>query len=312
MQDVIFLSEEEMKLRDEDKKWFTGEIARQLAEVVDSFKPYGWRKLVHVLRELGPIIGTCSFVLGLIAIIITLAVFAGNKISQESEFRGKTGQRLDSIETRLSGIEKSILSIQVKQTAIGPISQKNVKDATQILESARKNHIQIPPSVVEESGKSFINASRTNPDAWDAAMRFAEYRSYLNSFVPSPLPAKAAITTTEYFLPTPKGLPKPELNVVGEVPADKAARFNVIGQGLRTNTGFGNEFILVSNGAIAVDDYELRNVVFQNVHIVYRGRPIQMTNVYFIGCTFEFIQDSNSIEVAGAILSGPSVTLWLS
>jgi len=148
MQDAItFLSEEEMKLRDEDKKWFAEEIARQLDEVVGSFKPHGWRKLVHLLRELGPIIGTCSFVLALIALVITLGIFSANKISQESEFRGTTTEQLKTVNLRLSGIENTLgfLRAQTVAQKYSTIPVPELKKHRDELATARKTLSSIPP-----------------------------------------------------------------------------------------------------------------------------------------------------------------------
>jgi hypothetical protein len=51
--------DEDMKLRDDDKKWIKKEIEEQiqaaLAHIIDSLKPHGWRKAASVVRELGPL-----------------------------------------------------------------------------------------------------------------------------------------------------------------------------------------------------------------------------------------------------------------
>jgi len=247
-----------------------------------------------------------------IAIIITLGIFATNRVSQESEFRGTTGQQLKTIEQHLSSIDTAILALRVGQAANGPTNKKNVADAKQILESAIKNAIRLPANVVEQSGKDFIGAASKEPAAWDAALRFVEYRSYLNTFNQSVIPSGPRNTNTQYTITSPLGYPPPSLSVVGLVRADQAARLNRIGQGLQTDTEYGNAFIVQVGSGVILDGYELRNVVFQNVHVVYQGGPIQMKNVYFIGCTFDFVSDTHGKEMAAAILSSPAINLAFS
>ncbi len=289
----------------ENQQWIEDRIQRAI-------HPNGWKKTANWLRYWS-LTGVCITIFGtLIAIIITVGIFATNRVSQESEFRGTTQTRLANIETRLGGIEGSLLSLRATQAANLPTDKKNIAEAKAILDTAKQSAIKLPASVVEHSGKNFINAASKEPAAWDVALRFAEYRSYLNTFNPDVIPSGKRNTKTEYWIMSPSGYARPSLDVTGIVPADQAARFNRIGEGLKTDTGYGNAFIISTRGGVILDGYELKNVVFQYTHIVYRGGPLQAKNVYFIGCTFDFISDKNSKEMVAAILSSPAISLGLS
>ena len=63
-----------------------------------------------------------------------------------------------------------------------------------------------------------------------------------------------------------------------------------------------------SGGGMVLDGWQLRNVIFQNVHIVYNGGPLIMNNVYFVNCTFEMKADKNTQGLALASFSpNPSI-----
>jgi hypothetical protein len=294
-----------MPLSEDNQKWVRDEIKSAIF-------PNGWSRVANRIRYWSLPAACVGGVLALVAIVINQNNSLNNRVSQESEFRGSTTVRLKTIEDRLSGIEKSLLTIRIGQASSSPISQRNIKDAKQVLESAKKDGVQLPTDVVEQSGKNFIKIASKEPAAWDVALRFAEYRSYLNTFNPSVLPPGARLPGTMYTAMVEVGYTPVAFSVVGAVPIDKAARFNKIGEALRFNTNQGNAFIIGVGGAVSIDDYELRNVVFQSVHIMYRGGPLQTKNVYFIDCTFDFPSSLNGQEIATAILSSPSINLALS
>jgi hypothetical protein len=220
--------------------------------------------------------------------------------------------KLDGLTQRMATIEGKLDGLIIQRFAAQPTDKKNIAEAKAIINTAKQSAIKLPPSIVEQSGKAFINAASKEPAAWDVALRFAEYRSYLNTFNPDVIPSGNRATNTEYTLSSPIGYAKPSLSITGLVSADQAARFNRIGEGLKTDTVYGNAFIIVTGGAAILDGYELKNVVFQNTHVVYLGGPLQLKNVYFIGCTFDFISDNNGKEMVAAILSSPAISLGLS
>ena len=104
--------EEDMKLREEDKVWLTTEIESQISKAImaagEVFRPEGWRKATNFLREWGLVTVTIATPLTLLAIVVTLAIFAGTGIKESALFRGQTGTRLDAIEKRLDKIDNAL------------------------------------------------------------------------------------------------------------------------------------------------------------------------------------------------------------
>lgn len=53
---------------------------------------------------------------------------------------------------------------------------------------------------------------------------------------------------------------------------------------------------------MTLDGYRLKNVVFDNVTVVYRGGPLIMESVYFVNCKFELQKDDRGQKFAQDIL----------
>jgi hypothetical protein len=60
--------------------------------------------------------------------------------------------------------------------------------------------------------------------------------------------------------------------------------------------------MVISNSPFIVDTLYLKHVIFQNSHIIYRGGPVILEDVYFVNCTFEVVQQSAGQSFAKAIL----------
>jgi hypothetical protein len=46
-------------------------------------------------------------------------------------------------------------------------------------------------------------------------------------------------------------------------------------------------YLLIEHTVIDIDGFFLRNVVFRDSHIIYKGAPIDMQGTYFVRCTFD-------------------------
>jgi hypothetical protein len=298
-----------MKLRDDDKKWLSDEIARQLKEVIDALKPHGWHKLAHLLRQLGPIIGSCAFVLALFAAVITLGIFATNRISQESEFRGSTQVRLTNIEGRLGGIETNLLALRAAQAASLPTDKKNIAEAKAILNTAKQSATKLPADVVEQSGKAFIDAAAKEPASWTAALDFINYRSSMVVYTRDVKTVDTSGGMTNFNLgPTVSGKPVPKLSHIplGVAPKD-AARFETIGQNLNEHLQFGTSQLILTGGAISLDDKYVRHVLFIGVEVHYTGKPLILQDAVFASCTFIFDNTQLGRELGRVLLASSPV-----
>jgi hypothetical protein len=217
---------------------------------------------------------------------------------------------VQQIKTQLSDL---LSDLQLRRLADNPANPENIKQAQNVLQTAQANKVTLTPDTIADTGRKFVIATTSNPDAWNAVFEFLKYRSYLNlqlNVTPSPSGAPSN-TTTQYTVNHPSNMPLPIFNVAGLTSKDKAARLNPIGQELRSTSDYGNQWIIATGGGVLLDGYQFKNVVFTGVHVVYMGGSLRMENVYFVGCTFDFVRNAHSQEIAVNVLSSPAVTVTI-
>jgi hypothetical protein len=170
---------------------------------------------------------------------------------------------------------------------------------------AKNQNVTVDPQIVTEVGTKLVAASRENAGAWDAVLRWVNYKSFNNSFSASlPDTTNVAEFRDKYVINIPNGATKPTFSLKGFAPADTAAETGYIGQGDR-NKGLtsGPEWIIAEGGAVGLDGIYLRNVIFHNVYVQYFGQPLRMKNVYFIDCTFDMKVVPETRQFAIALLA---------
>jgi hypothetical protein len=129
------------------------------------------------------------------------------------------------------------------------------------------------------------------------------YKSFLDSFsLNVPSGAEGKLVTQYNRANIPAGDAEPRFAVTGIVPKNQAARFDYIGQDLNENQADGNAAILLVGGGQVLDGLQLKNVVFTGVHVVYKGGPLRMENVYFVNCRFDVEPESNGQQFAKSVL----------
>jgi len=224
--------------------------------------------------------------------------------------------RLGGIEKDVSYLVKSVGELQIKKASEDAGSPESIKQAQDVLADATKRNIKISKEVVAKSGADFIAASPNSPQAWNAALAFLDYKSFLNSSAEIPVKSEnltSASSSTHYDVQTPVGAPHPKFSVAGIVSKTEAAKFNHIGTDFNKDLTIGNAFIVADGGTVVLDDLDLRNEVFRNVHVYYYGKQVILANVYFLNCTFTIVQQANGTGLALAVLNpAPSTTFTAS
>ena len=233
------------------------------------------------------------------------------KLAPNIEKLDTLGQRVAKIEGRLEGLKIQSLAMQPKKGA-------NAKQASEILNTAKKEGTSLDPKVITVAGQEFISAgvSSSDPDVWKTGLAFLGYRSFLNSALAPP---------TDKFAPRDKvSLPwKFKINVkaqakfqytlaTGEiVPAEKSAVLEPIDSPLNVGEKVGFEYLVISDPSTTVilDGLRLKNIIFKDIKIQYEGGKVQMENVYFVNCTFEVFKKPNGKNFASTVLaSAPATT----
>jgi hypothetical protein len=182
-----------------------------------------------------------------------------------------------------------------------------------LVQVARTSKIPIEQQNLQEVGEKIVSASRNNPAAWNVALDFLNYKSFLDALSPK---VPTGTTSTKFFIthyatvvPPPPGDRKPTFRILDNiaVPIEQAAKFNPIGEDENKGLSEGDPFLFVDGGGVVIDRLELKNVIFQGVHIVYHGGPLKMSNVYFVNCVFDVTKEQRGENFASTFLkSGPS------
>jgi hypothetical protein len=299
-----------MAIRNDDWQAINERIDDVVKAAVAPLKPQGLRKVMAVVREVGTIGTVIGLFLTLVAITLGSLYQSFGHVEKEATFRTETKDTLDHIDDHLKKIDDTLSAIQLASAARDPADPKNALEAKRLVTVARENSIQLPSAVIQENGLRFVEASEKSPVAWDTALAFLAYKSFINTFainIPNFQADKAG--TTAILMNYPLGQNPPKFFSAGTAPKDLAAQLMKIGDDMNAGKNFGIGYIFGFGGATVLDGMQLRNVVFRDVHVVYSGGPLKMTNVFFLNCTFEMKPDTNTLKFASAALTpGPATS----
>jgi len=286
-----------MAFSQENEKWI-------LEQIQQAMYPNGWKKIANWLRYWGVLGVLVTATISLIAMALTLGIFAVNRTNEESRFRGST-------EARLTQIETSLEALRLKQVSGSPTDPKSIKEAKALIQSARSNQLRLNKDAVTDAGERFVEVGNKNPDAWDAALEFLKYRTYLNSVTVN-LGPQVAITkeiSTNFQVPyknVPEGM---NLTTIGLSNPSDAAQLRLLSEpNLNTNLAASPTFLVVRAQNVLLDGLYAKKVIFTDSHIIYKGGLVTLDQVYFLNCTFEILRDSLGQTLAKAILSSDPAT----
>jgi hypothetical protein len=104
-----------------------------------------------------------------------------------------------------------------------------------------------------------------------------------------------------------KPVPQPSHIPVPVAPED-AARFETIGKNLNANLTVGSAQLILTGGAVILDDKFVRHVTFQGVEIHYSGKQLRLQDAIFINCTFVMDNTLPARQLGKSLLAESSVT----
>lgn len=174
-----WIAEKKMPFSAENQQWVRDEIHDEIRKALGALNPpTRAKRLLHSLRDLGLTAAIYAVPIGLLAAVVALSIALTNRAGTEATFRGKTDEKL-------SGIERQLIDLRAL-TASSQSSKSQNQDAAKALpaEARQKAIPPIPAPVIEQAGKSFIEASHDDPKAWGVALDFVSYRSSQNQEPP--------------------------------------------------------------------------------------------------------------------------------
>jgi hypothetical protein len=253
---ALAVEDDDMRLREDDRKWISDEITRQVGRgigaAVEEFKPHGLAKAVFILRQLGPIATIIAVFVAVIAIAATQFNLANTRLAKQASFETKTDKRLDDIEGTLKEIQGDLAKQSIISHASLPLSdfKATLPDLSSAITTVQKQNLALSPMVIDDLRQKFVAVDTTTPGYWPTVLQFLQFASA--GLAPANVPPPGA---------------KPNIR-----------------------TSFGNWFdhngvvgaTVMLDGGVLVDDH------FENCRVIFTNTPVKMTNVTFVNSIFEF------------------------
>jgi hypothetical protein len=283
-------------------------VGDAVKEAVAGFRPHGWRKTGYLIREIGTPINVIAVFVTLLGITIAALVYAFGHVKDETKFRTETGDQFALVNTQLVSMRALIAANQ-------PARKQNQDAAKELLaQVALKPSVQIPSSVVQQAGTSFVDASKDNQGAWNVALAFVSYRSsenkepVLSGYFPFDYEGDSNFAITRYLMAHPTGTNPPRLTTSKtRIDVNQSARLEPIGRPMKQDGPDGPASLLGIGGALDHDGTYFRGIVLKDVEIHYNGGVSILENVTFINCRFIIGNDDRGRELGTKILASASV-----
>ena len=181
-----------------------------------------------------------------------------------------------------------------------------------VLDMARTFGVSIDEPVLSSYGRPIIQAgftagSRNGSEAQIAALTLLNYLSFLN------IPRLPAIDPSHgYWLKDAEGVRDAKLSGarwLNRTPGSPMkARYDTIGSNMQYDPT-GPDVFMITGGEADLDNMHIENAVFRDVHIVYRGAPLDMKSVWFVNCTFDVSPGPRGQQFADSILAPAPTSL---
>jgi hypothetical protein len=237
----------------------------------------------------------------------------------------KTNDRIDTL------LKDALERAFPKPTASPVELRKSLEQVPALLNLAQNQNIKLNTDLIRNYGKQVDSLSRDpsiSAAVWKTTKTLIDYRTFLNeSLAPTVPTSKGAKGDRFGFVINVRGLPgfpfssySFGLTKNDSVPVDEGAMMQPMKPNsaemnlLHPEAKFVPRYIAMSSPnqsiEVSLDGMLLRNVIFQNLRIVYQGGPLFMKNVYFVNCTFEMQPSVNTHGLAVAMLAPSPATTF--
>jgi hypothetical protein len=177
-----------------------------------------------------------------------------------------------------------------------------------------KNKVNVPVEYIKAIGKNAIVASSNSSQqaslAWQLTLDLISFRSILNvSFKPKTPVLSMPLHTWLYFMQAPPGkhIPTMAFSSQSGLPSNEAARCDRIGVDQNSDIGVGPVFLFLLGGSQVLDDFHIRNAVFEGVEVHYSGGQTMLENDIFINCTFVMDNTSPARKLGQELIASTNI-----
>lgn len=187
------------------------------------------------------------------------------------------GVRVVSLSEDVKALTTVMLPSALSGASTDPTNPANIELVSRVLATAKEKKIPIQSQTIARVGNRFIEAAKSDPRSWAAAIQLINYRSTLNVAPIPPFPQGRCIV----------------------VPPDSTGIVNSI------------ESLTLANCAQELDHIQWKDVAFRDVNVIYHSGPTVLENVHFINCKFHLDFAPPTQVLGQSLLASNSVTIKL-
>ena len=186
----------------------------------------------------------------------------------------------------------------------------SVETIIQVAGQAKASGIRSDPAVLKDSAAELLKATSSSPlkdTVWEAIAALMAYRSFLASGelprLPPPFEGGRPYNQPSFDIPNGK------VFAFGKTKPPNCTASEPLGSDLNKSVDSCPEWQVFEGKTgrnVFLDNKKIKNVIFKDAAIVYRGGPILLESVFFINCTFEISPDAIRTKdfVASVFASG--------
>ena len=266
--------------------------------------------------------------------MVALGIFILLQWNGYTVFRTRTEDTLSVIEKQLASLSTSAeLSrpdiakhigqiLQSRAAGSGAQLKLNLEVAGRLVEEAKKRGLKADPSSVGKAGEPFIPIAATSKDpsesalAWQVASKIMSYKSFLDSDaiqeIPSNPLAKQSVEI-EFSIYVAENYGGWEARISKDLVDDKnTAKYQLLDAPSNPER-LGPAYLILSPTkpdmppVFSLDGHLIKNVIFRNVTIRYRGGPLMLKNVSFANCQFDVLLGPKGRQFSNAMLAANPV-----
>jgi len=189
-------SDDDMKLRDDDRTWLESEIATQIKTAIDALgdalRPHGLRQAAFWLRQLGPIAATIAIFVATVVFAATQFNLANTRLAKQATFEANSERDLKEIREDIKAIRGDLAKQNMINHASLSLSdfKATLPELSSAMATAKQQNVKVAPRVINDLQVKLIAAAGAGagagagaieaPGFWPAAADFISYRSQSN------------------------------------------------------------------------------------------------------------------------------------
>lgn len=212
----------------------------------------------------------------------------------------------------LPGVEAAALDRRLRRlTRNVPLDPGSIREVRQTVEEAVRYKVRLPTSSLKAVVAALNETSKADPNLAGAALNAGgavASAATVNIEPPEEMRDKALGSIPKgsawTFMPIAANTGPDNYATIGLARQPHVAKMDLIDKPNPPGSDYGPAFLVVKGLTAALDGYLLKNVVFQDMILIYHGGPLILEDVYFFHCEFRFDPSEETWRLLSAVTAG--------